>query len=157
MNQVTANALQNAALVFINPGTGAAFTSLQILRASCSQQGSVTSAQQGVYVASQVTAFPTLTGATPALTAPIDQISKIVSGTAGAAGTCGVNASVIGAGTKTQVYSDNFNVLNGWLWVPTPAEAIIASAGSTSGWGVYQATAVATTGGWSANMLFQEW
>jgi hypothetical protein len=154
MANVTANALANAAMVFINPGTT---TTLQFLRCSLSQQGSTTSAQQGVYVGSQVTAFPTLTSTTPVAAALIDQASKITGGTAGAAGTSGTNASAIGAGTKTTYYSDNFNVLNGWLWVPTPAETILASASGASGWGVYTTGAVATTGNWSSNMTYQEW
>jgi hypothetical protein len=37
----------------------------------------------------------------------------------------GTNATTEGAGTKTAVWDDTFNVLNGWLYVPTTAETRI--------------------------------
>src|ERR1043166_3942519 len=106
-------------LVFINPGTT---MSLEILRAWASQSGTTTSAQVRIALARQVTAFPTLTSATPRALKDRDPASAITGGTAGAAGTCGVNASAEGAGAKTILVPDAFNNLNGWLWVPTPAE-----------------------------------
>jgi hypothetical protein len=88
-----------------------------------SQQGSATSAQQRIQVETQVTAFPTLVSATPRSLKHGDATASIiVGGTAGAAGTCGINASAEGAGTKTVKFGDNFNVLNGFLWVATPRE-----------------------------------
>ena len=121
---------QAVTLVFINPGTTA---SLEILRCWVAQSANATSAQQRVQLNTQVTAFPTLTSATPAKTKLLDPVSAIIGGTAGAAGTAGTNASAEGAGTKTVMHSDAFNVLNGWLWVPTPEERIFVPGGGIIG------------------------
>lgn len=144
---------QAVTLVFINPGTTA---SLRILRAWCSQAANATSAQQRVQLNSQVTAFPTLTAATPSKTTTIDQASAITGGTAGAAGTAGINASAEGAGTKTVLLPDDFNVLNGWLWVPTPAEVYDAPAGASAGFGLHFPAAPTTLTAWSAGITYQE-
>ncbi len=141
-------------LVFINPSTTA---TIEILRCWVSQRANATSAQQGVQLSTQATAFPTLVSATPVATSLIDQASKITGGTAGAAGTCGVNASAEGGGAKTVLYSDNFNVLNGWLWVPTPADTIVLSAGSASGFGLCFSSAAGTLSGWSFGVEYREW
>src|SRR5271155_5599976 len=87
-------------LVFLNPGATQGF---EILRLWAGQTGTATSAQYWVRTNTQVTAFPTLTGNTPAKLKFNDPVSGIVSGTAGAAGTAGSNASAEGAGTKTYV------------------------------------------------------
>lgn len=150
-NQTLAN--QAVTLVFVNPGTTA---SLQFLRMWASQAANATSAQQRVQINSQVTAFPTVVSATPALTAGIDQASKITGGTAGAAGTCGINASAEGAGTKTVIKPDSFNVLNGHLWVPTPNEVMLWSAGLASGIGYHFPAAPTTLTGWSFGVEFLE-
>lgn len=141
-------------LVFINPGTTA---TIEILRCWASQRANATSAQQGIQLSTQVTAFPTVVSATPVATSLIDQASKITGGTSGAAGTCGVNASAEGAGAKTILYSDNFNVLNGWLWVPTPADTIVLSAGSASGFGLCFSSVAGTLTGWSFGLEYREW
>lgn len=147
--------LANAAvtLAFINPGTTC---SLEFLRAWCSQAGTATSNQQRVRVVTQVTAFPTLTGNTPTKLKLLDPISQIVSGTAGAAGTAGVNASAEGAGTKTAIFGDAFNVLNGWLWVPTPRETMMMNAGAASGWGLNLPVAAVSLTSWQVGVIFSE-
>lgn len=140
-------------LAFINPGTTA---SLEILRVAISQAANATSAQQRVQFNTQVTAFPTLTAATPAKTVLLDPVSVIAGGTAGAAGTAGINASAEGAGAKTILYQDAFNVLNGFLWVPTPSETIMMSAGSASGFGVHFPVAPTTLTGWNISVVYRE-
>src|SRR2546428_6476506 len=105
---------QAVTLVFINPGTG---QSLEMLRCWASQSANATSAQQRVQTNTQVTAFPTLTSTTPGKLKLSDPASVITGATNGAAGTCGTNASAEGAGTKTVLHNDAFNVLNGHLWV----------------------------------------
>jgi hypothetical protein len=150
---VTVTAAVDLAQVFVNPGTT---QSLEFVRAWASQAGTATSAQQTVALRTQVTAFPTLTGATPRKLKFLDPISQIVSGTAGAAGTSGVNASVAGAGTKSEVIDDNFNVLNGWLWVPTPRETIIMNASAASGFGMYFPVQPSTLTSWSYGLTFAE-
>lgn len=153
MLNVTVTGAVDLAQVFINPGTTA---SLEFLRAWASQAANATSAQQSVALRTQVTAFPTLTGATPRKLKLLDPISAIVSGTAGAAGTSGVNASVAGAGAKSEVYDDNFNVLNGWLWVPTPRDTIIMNASAASGFGLYFPVQPGTLTSWSAGLSYAE-
>jgi hypothetical protein len=146
-------AAQAVTLAFINPGGTA---SLEILRVDISQAANATSAQQRVQFNTQVTAFPTLTSATPAKTVPLDSASVIVGGTAGAAGTAGVNASAEGAGAKTILYQSAFNVLNGFLWVPTPAETFIMSAGLASGFGVHFPVQPTTLTGWNISVTYRE-
>ena len=153
MSNVTATSLANAAAVFVNNGT---VTSLEFLRGWLSQSGNATSAQQAVAWQTQATAFPTLTSTAPVILKQKDPASQISGGAAGAAGTSGVNATAIGAGTKTPIFSDNFNVLNGYLWVPTPLETIIYPPGLSTGLGLYWVSAVAQTANWSAGITFRE-
>lgn len=144
---------QAVTLIFINPGTTA---SIEILRCWVSQSANATSAQQRVQLVTQVTAFPTLTSTTPGKTKLLDPASAITGGTAGAAGTCGTNASAEGAGTKTVLANDAFNVLNGWLWVPTPAETYIMNASAASGFGLHLPVAPATLTNWSCGLVYRE-
>src|SRR5262245_60268913 len=119
---------QAVTLVFINPGTT---QSLEMLRCWASQSANATSAQQRVQTNTQVTAFPTLTGQTPRKLKLSDPASAIVSGTDGSAGKAGVNASAEGAGAKSLIHEDAFNVLNGHLWVPTALETIVMNASAS--------------------------
>jgi hypothetical protein len=141
--------------LFINPGTT---MSLEILRAWLAQSGTSTSGQCRVQLVRQVSAFPTLisTNATPRALKDRDPASAITAGTAGAAGTCGFNASAEGAGAKTPIMSDAFNNLNGWLWVPTPNETIVLAAASANGFGLYFPGAPANLTGWSGGIIFRE-
>ncbi len=142
-------------LVFINPAA-APNVNLEIMRCWIGQSANATSAQQRVQLETQVTAFPTLTSATPAKLKRAGAASVIAGGTAGAAGTAGVNASAEGAGGKTSIFGDAFNVLNGWLWVPTPREVIVMPAGSASGLGLFLPTAPATLTGWTFGVSYAE-
>ncbi len=104
--------------------------SVEFLRGWAGQDANATSAQEVLMIGSQASAFGTLTGAVPA---PLDQggpISQIVSGTAQAAGTSGTDASAEAAGAFVVLLQDAFNVLNGFLWVPTPKEVVIFPANS---------------------------
>lgn len=140
-------------LTFINPGVS---RSLAFLRAWAGQSLNATSAQQRVQLNTQVTAFPTLTGATPVAHTLSDPVSVIVSGTAGAAGTSGTNASAEGAGSKTIIYHDVFNVLNGFLWVPTPKDVIVLNASAASGFGLHFPTAPVAAGAHSWGVTFEQ-
>jgi hypothetical protein len=147
---------QAVTLVFINPAA-AVSPMLNVLRLWASQQGSATSAQQRIEAETQVTAFPTLVSATPRHLRRSDTVaSLIVGGTAGAAGTCGINASAEGAGAKTVMFGDNFNVLNGYLWVPTPREVIELAAGDASGFGLFLPAAAATLTNWAVGLIYGE-
>lgn len=150
--------LANAAvtLVFINPAA-AVSPPLFLLRIWTSQQGSATSGQQRVQAETQVTAFPTLVSATPRSLKRSDTVaSLIVGGTAGAAGTCGINASAEGAGSKTVMFEDNFNILNGYLWVPTPREQIELTASDASGFGLFLPAAAASLTNWACGINFAQ-
>ena len=140
-------------LAFLNPGTTSGF---EVLRAWVSQTGTTTQAMVRVQMNTQVSVFPTLVSATPAKTKLSDPISLIVGGTAGAAGTCGINASAEGAGAKSVILSDAFNNLSGWLWVPTPQETIIMNAGAASGFGLHLPAAPASLTGWTFGIVYRE-
>lgn len=142
-------------LVFINPAA-APNVNLEIMRCWVGQSANATSAQQRIQLETQVTAFPTLTSATPAKLKRASAVSVITGGTAGAAGTAGINASAEGAGGKTSIFGDAFNVLNGWLWVPTPRETIVMPAGSASGFGLFFPVAPATLTGWTFGVNYAE-
>jgi len=143
--------------VFVNPSaTAANACALEFLRAWASQAANATSAQQSVALRTQVTAFPTLVSATPRKLKFLDPASLITGNTTGAAGTCGVTASVAGAGAKAEVIDDNFNVLNGWLWVPTPRETIIMNAMAASGFGMYFPAVPGQVSNWSGGLTYSE-
>lgn len=143
-------------LVTIHPAASVS-PMLNVLRMWASQQGSATSAQQRIQAVTQVTAFPTVVSATPQHLRRSDTtISVIAGGTAGAAGTCGVNASAEGAGAKTVMFGDNFNVLNGYLWVATPREVIELAAGDASTFSLYLPAAAASLTNWASGINFGE-
>jgi hypothetical protein len=143
-------------LVFLNPPAAPNFN-IAALRAWIGQAANATSAQQQIQLHTQVTAFPTLTGALPAKVKRADpNVSILVSSTTGAAATSGVNSSTDNGGAQTVILSDAFNVLNGWLYVPTPDEVIVVPAGSTSGLGLKLPVAPATLTAWGFGVTFGE-
>lgn len=143
-------------LIFLNPAA-APNLNIEFTRFWIGQSANATSAQQRAQLETQVTAFPTLTSATPAKLKRADPNASIIAGgTAGAAGTSGINASAEGAGAKTIVFEDVFNVLNGWLHVPTPPETIVMPAGSASGLGLFLPIAPTTLTNWAFGELFRE-
>lgn len=142
-------------LVFINP-IAAPNMNLEILRNWIGQSANATSAQQRAQLETQVTAFPTLTSTTPAKVKRADAVSVITGNTTGAAGTCGTNASAEGAGSKTAILDDTFNVLNGWLNVPTPDEKIVMPASSASGYGLFLPVIPSTLTNWAFGVTFAE-
>jgi len=144
---------QAVTLVVINPVAG---TAIEILRCWVSQHANATSAQQRVLLGLKATVFQTVTGATPGKTKSGDPISGIVSGVAGAAGTCGINASAEGAGGLTTIIPDAFNVLNGYLWVPTPRETIIVRAADSLAFTLQFPAAPTTLTGWNFGVTFAE-
>lgn len=144
-------------LVFLNPAAGGAgVPGFEVLRAWASQRANATSAQQGIRLGTKVTAFPTLVSATPAKTALGLPTASLVGNTTGAAGTAGINSSANGAGTEVGVVPDNFNVLNGWLWVATPAETLVFMPGGTSGFFEQFTNTPGTLTGWSFGVCYRE-
>ena len=140
-------------LAFVNPG---ASRSLAFIRAWAGQAVNPTSAQNRIQLSTQVTAFPTLTTLTPRPHTISDPASVITGGTAGAAGTSGINASAEGGGARTVIYPDAFNVLNGWLWVPNPKDVIVLNASAASGLGLYAPVALTPAGAWSWGVTFEQ-
>jgi hypothetical protein len=146
-------------LLFVNPGLDA---SIEILRVWVNQSENATSAQQQVQFVSQVgSTFPTVTlGATPVALKRGDPASTIEAATPTTectAGEAGIDASGEGSGAKTIIMSQSFNVVSGFLWLPTPAETIVFPASFASGFGVYFPVAPATTDGWSFGCIYREW
>lgn len=122
INSADTTIVANATLVIVRAATAwsSAGSLLSIIEARVAQHGTATSQNLGILVGQKASAFGTYTAATPA---PLDiggPASAITGGTAGAAGTAGVDASAEGAGTVTTTMHDAFNNLNGWLWVPVP-------------------------------------
>jgi hypothetical protein len=145
-------------LTFLNPPAGSvAGAGFQILRAWASQRANATSAQQGIRQGSKVTAFPTLVSATP-VGSLTDPASKMVGATTGAAGTAGINSSANGGGAEVGNFPDNFNVLNGYLFVATPPELDqqIFMPGGTSGHFLQFTSTPGTLTGWSWGVVFKE-
>ena len=145
----------NVTLVFINPAASPNFN-IGILRCWIGQSATATSAQQRVALYTQVTAFPTVVSTTPAKLKRADPNVSVIVGGTGGQGTAGINASAEGAGTKTTIFEDAFNILNGWLYVPTPAEMIVVPAGSASGFGMWLPVAPGNTANWSFGVTFAE-
>lgn len=144
-------------LIFLNPKATGAGSGIEVLRVWCSQRANAVSAMQGIQIHTQVSTFPTLVSATPRVLHSDDPISGLVGATTGAAGTCGINASAEGAGAQSPLVNDNFNVLNGWLYVPTPEERIrIGVAAAATGLGVRFTNTPATLTGWSFGLIYQE-
>jgi hypothetical protein len=143
-------------LVFVNPPAAPNFN-IEFLRYWVGQSANATSAQQRVQLINKASVFPTLTSATPTKLKPADPNASVITGaTSGAIATAGINASVEGAGTATVKWEDAFNVLNGWLHVPTPAETIIYPAGLGNGLGLYFPAAPATLTQWAFGLNYRE-
>ena len=111
-------------LVQLKAGTT---SSLEILRAWCSQETIDTSDQQPIEIIRK-SAAATVTSFTPLLLRPSDAAADAVGGTAAT----GTNATVEGTDTDI-VHLDAFNILNGWFYVPVPEERIWVAPGGIIG------------------------
>jgi hypothetical protein len=138
--------------------SGAPNMNLEFLRVFCSQRANATSAQQPIEHTTQVAAFPTTAvSATPAKLKRADPNASVIAGaTTIVAGTSGVNVGTEGAGAKTSMWQEAFNVLNGYLWVPTPPETLVFPAGSLSAYDVQFPAAPAALTNWNFGMVFRE-
>lgn len=142
-------------LVIINPPAARV---IEIIRAWVSQSSSTTSAQQRVELGLKATAFPTVTSFTPEKTKTSDPVSLITGGTAGAAGTSGINASAEGAGTFTPKYPDSFNILQGWVWTPNYVlgETFILSGADSLACVLRLPANPTSTSGWNFGVTYRE-
>jgi hypothetical protein len=146
----------DATLVIIRAAAaiGTRASLLEVLRAWCSQRGTDTSDQLGIILGQKASAFGTYTSATPNPHVIGGAASGIAGGTAGAAATAGVDASAEGAGAVTSTITDDFNNLNGYLYVPTPEERLLVTPDTA-----VILKLVGTPGtltGWSAGITFRE-
>lgn len=146
---------QAVTLTFVNP-IASPNLDLEFKRFWVGQSNNMASAQQRVQLSTQVTAFPTLVSAAPTKLAIADAASIISGNTTGAAGTSGINASGEGAGAKTVIWADSFNVVNGWLLVLTPEETIEMAAGAASGLGLHLPVAATTQTNWAFGCTWLE-
>ena len=122
---------------------------LQIIRAVIGQTSSTTSAMQAVQL-NRKSAAATVTSFTPIITGPVtDPAASAVGGTAAT----GTNASVEGTDGNI-IKQDVFNVLNGWLFLPTPREYPFVDAASIIGLKLPVAPGASTT--FTADCLFEE-
>ena len=146
----------DATLVIVRAATAYASRGsiLEVLRIMVSQQGTSTSQQLGIICGQKASAFGTYTSTTPAPLAIGTVASAIAGGTAGAAATSGTDASAEGAGTVTETWTEGFNNLNGYLWVPTPEERVII--GPDLAFIVKLRGTPTTLTGWNATLVFQE-
>ena len=149
-------------MVALAPSSTSAGT-FEILRAWASQSGSATSIQQQVrlqYSFNQAAAnAPVGTGVTPQATKGFnDPASKLISTTvAGNFGGAVTNCTSEGTGAKTAIYSDAFNVLNGWLWVPTPPEThMIGTYVSSQAYGLFNPVTPSTLTNWNFGLSYRE-
>ena len=156
MTNVTV-ANQAVSLVAFQVMTAAPVCAIEVLRAWASQAANATSAQQRIQLSTQVSTFPTVTSQAPVKIKAGDPVSLITGATATAAGTSGVNASAEGGGAKTVLIGDAFNVLNGYLWVPTPAETHIETPQATAhSYGLVFPAAPTTLTNWNAGLTIRE-
>jgi len=147
-------------LVYLR-ASGAPNMNIEVLRWWIGQSANATSAQQRVLVAWRGSGFPTLGALTPvSLKMQDPNASVLIGSTVGStAGIAGVNASAettTGASTYGTGINDAFNVLNGWLQVPTPPETWINPAGHGSGLAMVMPVQPATTTSWSFGVNFRE-
>lgn len=141
--------------VFINPAA-APKPNLNFIRAWMSQSGTTTSAQLAVVLEQISTAFGTYTNTAPVALKQAGPASTISGGTTGAAGSSGTNSSVAATGTIVNFITDNFNNLNGYLFVATPRELITAPAGAASGVGLGLISTPSSLNNWSAGLIYSE-
>lgn len=127
---------------------------IEILRAWCGQKGTATGQNLGIKIAQKASAFGTFTSATPSPHFIGGPASGLTGSTSVAAASAGTDGSAEGAGTVTTIIADDFNNLNGYLWVPTPEERIIVPTDTAI---ILKLIGTPTTlTNWSAGMTYRE-
>lgn len=145
---VTLNMLQPAAGPSAN---------IELFRHWAGQASSTTSAQQRIGLQTQAAALPTTAVSVTPRNLKLQDSASIIAGAASiAAGKCGINIGTEGAGTLTSIWEDDFNILNGYLKVATPAETEIFPAGFASAMAFQLLTQPGNTATWSWGQNFRE-
>ncbi len=136
----------STAITIMQIKAGAAYP-LWLVRATLTQKGSVTSAQERVQIVRK-TAAATVTSVAALLFDGDDVAAKAVNGTTAT----GITAS--GEGTDGDILVDRgFNVLNGFEWVATSLDAIFVPA---AGFIALKFPTAPASQVWSAQMFFVE-
>ena len=120
-------------------------------------QGSTQISNQEVVAITHYTGstWPTLTARTPAPLLLGGDASGIVGGTSAAtAGTAGIDATAEGNGTRADIWTEGFNNLNGWLWLPSEDQYIKVPPDTVVGLRFLQLPSVLT--GWSFGLVYIE-
>ncbi len=137
----------STAITILQIKAGAAVP-LELIKATIFQSGSATSAMVAIEILRK-TAAATVTAFTPRKFDP-------AAPTAAAAGsTSGTGYTGSAEGTDGDILvEETFNVLNGWIWLPTPEERIKVPAGGIIALKFPSAPASHT---WRASMYFREY
>ncbi len=139
LSQTTAKTLIQIAAASGNP--------LELLRCTITQSDGDAS-EQARAIIRRKSAAATVTSFTPILLDPDGIAAKAVGGTA----LTGTNATVEGTGTDI-IVDEGFNILSGFVWVPTPEERIRVNGGGFIGLELGSTIAAALI---SAQMFFME-
>jgi hypothetical protein len=156
INMSNQTIVANASLICLRAAT--AYSSrasiLTLIEARVSQHDTSTSQQLGIIIGQKVSAFGTFTSTTPSPLVVGGAASGITGSTSVAAASSGTDASAEGAGAVTNIVTDAFNNLNGWLWVPTPESRIQVGIDLAV---VLKIVGTPTTlTGWNATLIFLE-
>lgn len=138
----------SGAITILQVKAGAA-DPIQLLRAFVSQRTLTVSAQQRIQIVRK-SAAATVTSFTPIKYNP----ASPASGAAGGTAATGYNGSAEGTDGDV-VIADIFNILAGWLWVPTPEERIVVPAGGIIALKFPTAPGSAMTV--AAGLVWEEW
>ncbi len=142
------------AIIHTESTAGARGAIIEILRLWVNQIGTETQDQLGVIFGTKASAFGTYTSTTPAPLYIGGNASGITGGTAGAESTAGTDASAEGAGAVTAMWTEGFNNVAGYLWVPTPEERVIVPADTAIILKIVGTPATLT--GWCAGINYEE-
>lgn len=141
----------STAITILQLKAGAA-AKVELLRASLTQRGSVTSVQEAVQLLRKTAAAT--------VTAGVAGTTYLKNDPASPTGTLSLGTSASGytgsaEGTDGDILKDEgFNVLNGWLWLPTPEERIWVPAGGIVALKFASAPASQS---WRAEFVFREY
>ena len=148
----------NVLLALQTAATVAAGSNIGIRRIEIGQSGTTTAQQIRLALSTRDTAGTlTTTSNTPKMLSPVGgPVSGLVGNTSviGGVGRIGTNSSADSGGTYTDHYYTNFNNLNGWLYIPTPAELLDVPPSVV--WCVRLLTTPTTTTGWTISVTYEE-
>lgn len=147
-------------LLFLR-ASGAPSMNIEVLRWWVGQSANATSAQQRIQYGWRGTGYPILGLLTASALKLQDPnatvlISSTVGSTAGITGANATSETSSGTATYGTGYNDDFNVLNGWLMVPTPPETMITPAGHNSGLALVFPVQPGSANTWGFGCIYRE-